>query len=171
MLPPIGSRKSPIYRARISVFTHKKGGGNVRAVVWICACGNANARIRWNEYTYSIMWKHVIDNVDMRVRWCECTYLVMRICIFDNVRIRARWIGPLRLAGCSLRISRIVRWHFAECFVCISLVFATLSQSVSSRRGPIYRARISVFTHKMANGYVRVIKWMHIFNNVKTRNW
>ena len=23
----------------------------------------------------------------------------------------------------------------------------------------------------MANGYVRVIKWMHIFNNVNTRNW
>ena len=28
-----------------------------------------------------------------------------------------------------------VRWYFAECFVCISLVFATFWQSVSSRRG------------------------------------
>ena len=31
-------------------------------------------------------------------------------------------------------------------------------QTVSSRRGPIYRARIYENTHEMANGYVRVIK-------------
>ena len=67
---------------------------------------------------------------EMCVRWCECTYLVMRKCVFDNVRIRARWIGPLRLTECSHPIS----W-----------VFATLSQTVSSRRGPIYCARIYVF--------------------------
>ncbi|MBF1513070.1 MAG: hypothetical protein HXN90_04320 [Prevotella pallens] len=35
---------------------------------------------------------------------------------------------------------------------------AALSQTVSSRRGPIYRARIYENTHEMANGYVRVIK-------------
>ena len=46
MLPPIGSRKSPIYRARISVFTHKKGGGNVRAVVQMHVFGNVDMRVR-----------------------------------------------------------------------------------------------------------------------------
>ena len=36
--------------------------------------------------------------------------------------------------------------------------FATFWQSVSSRRGPIYRACIYENTHVMANGYVRVVK-------------
>ena len=62
--------------------------------MWICVCGNANARIRWNEYTYSIMWKHVIDNVDMCVRWNGNTYLIMWIYVFDNVDMRVRWICP-----------------------------------------------------------------------------
>ena len=31
-------------------------------------------------------------------------------------------------------------------------------QTVSSRRGPIYRARIYENTHEMTNGYVRVVK-------------
>ena len=35
---------------------------------------------------------------------------------------------------------------------------AALSQTVRSRRGPIYRARIYENTHEMANGYVRVVK-------------
>ncbi|WP_276638330.1 hypothetical protein [Prevotella pallens] len=42
-------------------------------------------------------------------------------------------------------------------------------QSVSSRRGPIYRARIYVYTHKMTNGNVCVMMWKCVFNNVKTR--
>ena len=45
---------------------------------------------------------------------------------------------------------------------------AAFWQSVSSRRGPIYRARIYENTHEMADGYVRVVKWIYIFNNVKT---
>ena len=43
-------------------------------------------------------------------------------------------------------------------------------QSVSSRRGPIYRARIYENTHEMTNGNVRVVMWKCVFNNVKTRN-
>ena len=80
-------------------------------------------RIRWNEYTYSIMWKHVIDNVDMCVRWNGNTYLMTWIYVFDYVRIRARWIGPLRLAECSqpiswvsVGISRNVCWYLVERF-------------------------------------------------------
>ena len=41
-----------------------------------------------------------------------------------NVRTPISWV--------SVGISRIVCWFLAECFVCISLVFATLSQTVSS---------------------------------------
>jgi len=248
--------------------------------MWICVCGNANARIRWNEYTYSIMWKHVIDNVDMCVRWNGNTYLMTWIYVFDYVRIRARWIGPLRLAECSqpiswvsVGISRNVRWTFRWCsqryrnpfaavgadlsrphirihpqndkrkcacggvktriwwreytysimwiyvfdyvrirarWICPyawrsvrtpfrgwALVFhgmfvgilrsvlcvfrwcslhyrrpsAAFSQTVRSRRGPIYRARIYVYTHKMTNGNVCVMMWKCVFNNVKTRIW
>ena len=77
-------------------------------------------------YTYTpTKWQ-----TDMCVRWCENTYLMTWIYVFDNIRIRARWIGPLRLTECSQPIS----W-----------VFATLSQTVSSHRVPIYRARIYVF--------------------------
>ena len=112
--------------------------------------------VRWCGNVYLIMWKHVIDNVDMRVRWNGNTYLMTWIHVFGNVRIRARWIGPLRLTECSQPIS----W-----------VFATLSQTVRSRRGPIYRARIYENTYKMANGYVCAVKWIHIFNNVETRIW
>ena len=113
--------------------------GNVYLIMWKHVFGNVEMRVRWNGNTYLMTWKHVFDNVEMCVRWCECTYLVMRICIFDNVRIRARWIGPLRLAECSqpiswvsVGISRNVCWYLAVCFVCISWVFATFSQSVSS---------------------------------------
>ena len=47
---------------------------------------------------------------------------------------------------------------------------AAFWQSVSSRRGPIYRARINENTHKMENGYVRVVMWKCACDGVKTRN-
>ena len=69
--------------------------------------------------------------------------------------------------------------NFVEFFVCISLVFVDFSwcvrciiairqqcfgkpfaakwQTVSSRRGPIYRARVYGNTHKMTNGNVRAM--------------
>ena len=43
--------------------------------------------------------------------------------------------------------------------------FAVLLQTVSSCRGPIYRARIYVNTHEMANGNVCVMKRKCIFGN------
>ena len=55
------------------------------------------------------------------------------------------------------------RWCFAEC--------STRNwQSVSSRRGPIYRARVYENTHEMENGYVRVVMWKYACDGVKTRN-
>ena len=83
------------------------------------------------------------------------------------------------------------RWYFTECLLvsggafCVYFVgvrgfftvysqryrrpSAALSQTVSSRRGPIYRARISVYTHEMTNGYVRVVMWKCVFYNVDMR--
>ncbi|WP_276738623.1 hypothetical protein [Prevotella pallens] len=46
--------------------------------------------------------------------------------------------------------------------------FAMFWQSVSSRRGPIYRARIYENTHEMEEENVRALKLIYIFNNVKT---
>ena len=45
--------------------------------------------------------------------------------------------------------------------------FAMFWQFVSSRRGPIYRARIYENTHEMTNGNVRTVMWKRIFNNVE----
>ena len=53
---------------------------------------------------------------------------------------------------------RSVRTPFRGCSQRYRNPFAAKWQSVSSRRGPIYRARIYENTHKMANGNVRVIK-------------
>ena len=41
-------------------------------------------------------------------------------------------------------------------------------QSVSSRRGPIYRACIYENTHEMTNGYVRAIMWKCVCDYVYT---
>ena len=48
---------------------------------------------------------------------------------------------------------------------------AALRQTVSSRRGPIYRAREYEYTHKMGNGNAYSVKWICVFDDVKTRNW
>ena len=84
----------------------------------------------------------------------------MEICVFGNVRIRARWIGPYAW--------RNVRNQFRGCSQRYRKTSAALSQTVSSRRGPIYRARIYVYTHEMENGNLRVVMWKCVFNNVKT---
>ena len=85
----------------------------------------------------------------------------MEIHVFGYVRIRARWIGPLRLAECSQPIS---------------LVFATLSQSVSSRRGrfiaPAYMKTPTKWRTEMCVwwcGNVYLIMWKYVINNVEIR--
>ena len=47
--------------------------------------------------------------------------------------------------------------HFVGGCYIISKPFATLSQTVSSRRGPIYRAHIYVNTHEMGDEYVQLV--------------
>ena len=95
MLPPIGSRKSPIYRARISVFTHKKGGGNVRAVVWMHVFGNVDMRVRWCEYTYLIMLGYGHDeSVPYVWRNVRCAFHGLFVGILRNVLCVFRWCSP-----------------------------------------------------------------------------
>ncbi|WP_314959147.1 hypothetical protein [Prevotella pallens] len=53
---------------------------------------------------------------------------------------------------------RNVRNQFRGCSPRYRKPSAAFWQSVSSRRGPIYRARIYENTHEMTNGYVRVVK-------------
>ena len=42
---------------------------------------------------------------------------------------------------------------------------AALSQTVRSRREPIYRARIYVYTHEMGDGNACAVKRIHVFGN------
>ena len=49
------------------------------------------------------------------------------------------------------------------CFVVSRDVFAALLQAVSSRRGPIYRARIYVNTHVMGTGNAYLIMWKYAY--------
>ena len=53
---------------------------------------------------------------------------------------------------------RNVRATFRGCSQRYRKPSAAFSQTVRSRRGPIYRARIYENTHEMTNGYVRVVK-------------
>jgi len=66
---------------------------------------------------------------------------------------------------------RNVRNQFRGCSQRYRKPLAAKWQTVSSRRGPIYRARIYVYTHEMADGNVRAVMWIHVFNNVEMRIW
>ena len=57
---------------------------------------------------------------------------------------------------------------FFECCV-VAIRQQHYWQAVSSRRGPIYRARVSEYTHKMTNGNTCAVKWIHVYNNVEMR--
>ena len=129
---------------------------NTYSVMWICVCGNANARIRWNEYTYSIMWICVCDETETRIWWREYTYLIMLGYGHDESAPTPSGVFATNFVG--------ERWYFTECS-------PRNWQTVSSRRGPIYRARIYECTHEIGNGNAYSMKWMYIFNNVKTRVW
>ena len=84
---------------------------------------------------------HVCNEIYVYIQWCGNTYLIMWKCIFGYGNTRfclcqdtGAMNRPLRLTGCSLHISRIVCWHFAECsprnrkpfatyFVCVRHTF------------------------------------------------
>ena len=129
---------------------------------------------------------------DMCVRLCGNVCAIMCIHIFDYVRIRARWIGPyawrnvrnpfrgwaLVFHGMFVGILRSVlcvfRWR--TCF--FHGVFATLSQTVSSRRGrfivPAYMKTPTKWQTDMCVwwcGNVRAVKRKHVFDDVNISIW
>lgn len=59
--------------------------------------------------------------------------------------------------------------HFVGGCYIISKPFATLSQTVSSRRGPIYRAHIYVNTHEMGDEYAYLVMRICAIGNVRIR--
>ena len=157
--------------------------------MWICVCGNANARIRWNEYTYSIMWKHVIDNVDMCVRWNGNTYLIMWIYVFDNVDMRVRWICPyawrnVRCAfhGLFVGILRNVRHVIGNPLAAVGVRFIVPAYTYTPTKwqtemrvrwcGNVY---LIMWKHVIDNvemcvrwnGNMYLMTWIHVFDNVE----
>ena len=58
---------------------------------------------------------------------------------------------------------------FRGCTCVYCNLFAALLQTVSSRRGPIYRARIYVNTYEMGRGNAYLVMWKCIFGNVRIR--
>ena len=63
-----------------------------------------------------------------------------------------------------------VRGYIAICSQRCCRPSAALSQSVSSCRGPIYRARIYVNTHVMGRENACAVKRKHVFDDVNARN-
>ena len=89
-----------------------------------------------------------------------------------------KWVFALRKVGFVVRkvgICGAKVWFFVGVRVYIAICSqrccrpsAALSQSVSSCRGPIYRARIYVNTHEMWRGNACAVMWKCIFGNGKS---
>ena len=60
----------------------------------------------------------------------------------------------------------VFRGHFVGVHCVINNPFVAKWQSVSSCRGPIYRARIYGNTHEMENGNAYLIMWKHVFGEI-----
>ena len=81
------------------------------------------------------------------------------------------WFFVVRKVGiCGAKVWFFVgvRVYIAICSQRCCRPSAALSQSVSSCRGPIYRARIYVNTHKTRNGNACAVMWKCIFGNGKS---
>ena len=98
--------------------------------MWKCVCVETETRIWWRENTYSVMWKCVCVETETRIWWRENTYLIMLGYGHDESAPTPGGVFATNFVECSLRISRNVCWYFAECFVCISLVYVGFSRCV-----------------------------------------
>ena len=83
--------------------------------------------------------------------WCKSMVFVVRKYGFCSVKVWFLWCKSMVFRGCT-------------CVYCN--LFAALLQTVSSCRGPIYRACIYVNAHEMEGGNACAVKWMCVFNNV-----
>ena len=92
-------------------------------------------------------------------------FAMKRIYVFDNVKIRIwQWKNTgtmnrsLRLAECKLGVFVGECGYFTECLPHYFNLLAALLADRQLLQGPIYRALISVYIHKMGNRNVCVIK-------------
>ena len=76
---------------------------------------------------------------------------------------------PLRLTECFVGVFGMFATHFVAVSCIFHGVFVAFLQTVSSRRGPIYRARIYENTHEMGDECTFEMKWICAFDNVKMR--
>ena len=140
-----------------------------------------NRPLRLAECSQSISWVFCVYFVGER-----CIIATRQQCCCNPFRIHSRSVRNVFVI-CVLHIRRVKVWFlrcksmvfsmqkggfciakvwflFFECCVvaicleCYHNPFAAKWQSVSSCRGPIYRARIYENTHKMTNGNVRALK-------------
>jgi|GEM_PF-2206227 len=78
---------------------------------------------------------------------------------------------PFAAVGADLSCPHIrIRHAFAIRWDTFGNPSAALSQTVRSCRGPIYRARVYVYPHEMGNECTFAMKWICVFDDVKTRN-
>ena len=82
----------------------------------------------------------------------ECSQPISWVSVGISRNVRHAFRGVFCVYFVGVRHAFAIRWDT------FGNPFAAKWQTVSSRRGPIYRARIYVYTHEMENGYVRVIK-------------
>ena len=151
-----------------------------------------NRPLRLAECSQPISWVFCVYFVGER-----CIIATRQQCCCNAFRIHSRSVRNVFIL-CMLHIRRVKVWFlsckkgiftlqkYGFCFLNVGLLqfvrnviaicqqhfgnpFAAKWQSVRSRRGSIYRARIYVYTHEMENGYVRAVKRKHVFGNVWIR--
>ena len=136
----------------------------------------------------------------MRIWWCGNAYLVMRICVIGRplaavgADLSCPHIRKHTRNGegkCVFGNANMCNWQcqdtgtmnrsptpggmFAPHFVGVRWVFAECSQrnwqTVSSCRGPIYRAHVYVNAHEMGDEYAYLIMWKCVCDNANVRIW
>ena len=113
-----------------------------------CVCGDLNIRILRCGHPFAMKWIYVFNNGKIRIWQCKDTGTMNRSPTPGGV-FRSYFVG--------------VCGYFTVCLLGYHNPLVTLWQTVSSRRGPIYRARISVYIHKMGNRNACVVIWIYVF--------
>lgn len=79
-------------------------------------------------------------------------------------------LSPIGFCGAKVWFLWCKSMVFRGCTCVYCNLFAALLQTVSSCRGPIYRARIYVNTHVMGRENACAVKRKHVFDDVNARN-
>ena len=153
---------------------------NVRSIIGnpSVAVGADLSRPRIWMYPRNGERKRIFDNVKTRIWWNWCVHLIMlgygrdesapTPCGVFRCTFRGwMWTFCGVFVGCFCG----VHWYFAECSQRYCNPLAAKWQSVSSRRGPIYRARIYECTHEMGNVNGYLIMWKCVFGEIDVCIW